>query len=215
MLDDDALADAILYAIDKAVAPLVERIRVLEAREPERGEKGDPGERGADGRNGADGRDGTNGAPGALGEKGDRGDEGPQGIPGRDGRDGAAGRDGERGIDGRDGEKGADGRNGVDGKDGVDGLGFDDLVVEQADDFRTVTLRFARGGVEKTFPLAFPVMLYRGGFRAGETYAIGDVVSFARSSWVARVDGPTDKPDRTSTGWAQLAPGGRDGKDKA
>ena len=91
MLDDEALADAILFAIDKAVAPLFERIRILEAREPARGEKGEPGERGANGADGANGKDGKDGVDGV---------DGAPGAPGERGLDGAKGADGAHGLAG-------------------------------------------------------------------------------------------------------------------
>lgn len=76
----------------KAIAPIVERVSVLEQRQPEKGEAG------KDGRDGVDGKDGSAGADG------------------RDGIDGKDGLPGERGLDGKDGLNGKDGRDGIDGK---------------------------------------------------------------------------------------------------
>src|SRR6185503_15037222 len=59
-------------------------------------------------------------------------------------------------------------------RDGEDGLGFDDLEVVQHDDFRTLTLRFAQGDKIKSYDAHFPVVIYRGIFREGEKYAVGD-----------------------------------------
>lgn len=84
--------------LSKQFAPLVERIKRLEERAPEKGEKGDKGEDGAPGK---DGRDGVDGAPG---RDGDKGIDGKDGLPGRDGVDGKDGSSGRDGVDGKDGQ---------------------------------------------------------------------------------------------------------------
>lgn len=94
----------------RAFAPLLERIKSLEARELL---KGDPGVNGKDGSNGINGKDGRDGVDGKDGTPGLKGQDGEQGQPGADGKDGLPGRDGKDGADGKDG---SDGRNGIDGK---------------------------------------------------------------------------------------------------
>lgn len=76
-------------AIAEAVAPLVLRLAVLEARPPAR-----DGQPGAPGAPGAKGDPGDPGAPGAKGDPGDPGTPGLAGDPGPPGEPGAPGRDG-------------------------------------------------------------------------------------------------------------------------
>lgn len=212
--------------VDRATAPLLERIATLEASQPERGEKGEAGERGLDGKNGRDGADGV------PGEKGADGLNGVDGTPGADGRDGVGlagamidrsgglvltltdgttrelgpvvGKDGAAGIDGKDGADGAAGR------DGVDGFGFDDLIFEH-DGERGFKLRFVQGERVKDFAFEVPVVLDRGVYRAEQTYSKGDAVSWAGSLWIAQKDTGT-KPDGGED-WRLAVKRGRDGKD--
>ena len=143
---------------------------------------------------------------GPQGERGDVGPAGAQGEPGRDGRDGLPG------VPGTHGEKGVDGRDGVDGtngRDGVDGLGFDDLTVEH-DGERTVTLKFQRGDIVKSFPITLPLVLDRGVY-GEKTYTQGDGVTFGGSYWIAQKDAPEGKPG-LSADWRLAVKKGRDGK---
>ena len=143
----------------------------------------------------------------------EKGEQGIQGIAGRDGRDGFNGKDGEKGadgIDGVDGKDGKDGIDGVDGKDGIDGLGFDDMHVEY-DGERTVTVKFVRGDVVKSFPIRFPVVLDTGVYSEAKTYTQGDAVTFAGSYWIAKTDATT-KPG-TSDEWRLAVKRGSPGKD--
>lgn len=199
------------------------------------GEKGDKGESGADGSSGERGPQGEAGQRGERGEKGEKGDPGDPGPAGDPGRDGANGKDGADGVGlagavidrsggliltltdgttrelglvvGRDGQKGDPGQ---DGKDGADGLGFDDLEVVH-DGLRTFTFRFAKGEKVKEFPFTLPVVLDCGVFKAGETYAAGDGVTWGGSFWIAQKD-TTDKPGE-GDGWRLSVKKGRDGKD--
>jgi hypothetical protein len=92
----DTIFEAVAAYLQRALAPIADRIRALEERKPEPGAKGEKGDRG---------------------EKGDPGDPGPAGAA-RDGRDGLPGRDGEKGLDGLPGRDGKDGL-------GFDDLGVD------------------------------------------------------------------------------------------
>ena len=134
----------------------------------------------------------------------EKGEQGIQGIAGRDGRDGFNGKDGEKGADG------IDGVDGKDGKDGIDGLGFDDMHVEY-DGERTVTVKFVRGDVVKSFPIRFPVVLDTGVYSEAKTYTQGDAVTFAGSYWIAKTDATT-KPG-TSDEWRLAVKRGSPGKD--
>jgi hypothetical protein len=100
----------------KELAPIVERLNVVEQRQPEKGEPGKDGRDGIDGKDGTlgkDGRDGIDGKDGAPGERGSDGKDGANGKDGIDGKDGAPGSNGRDGVDGKDG---APGRDGIDGK---------------------------------------------------------------------------------------------------
>jgi hypothetical protein len=235
MFDAKALADAtaeiVKSHVTAATAPLLKRIEMLEARPApvrgEMGERGLPGEPGRDGvglagalidRSGVlvltltDGttRDlgmvvGKDGADGAQGPQGERGEPGPQGEKGEPGEIGPVG---EKGMDGRDGTDGKDGRDGLNGRDG---FGFDDLSVEQTDE-RSFKLVFAQGDARKEFPFSLPVVIDRGVFKQGESYAAGDGVTWGGSYWIAQ-RGTDAKPDGPDSGWRLAVKRGRDGKD--
>lgn len=134
--------------------------------------------------------------------KGDAGPMGPQGP------EGPAGRDGRDGLSGLQGEKGA---NGIDGKDGIDGLGFDDLNVLYNGE-RELTFRFQQGARVKEFTVHMPLLVYRGVYLESKTYELGDVVTWAGSTWNCQ-EPTTTKPGDGSTSWKLMVKRGRDGKD--
>lgn len=200
----------------------------LQRNPPAAGQPGKDGEPGRDGEPGLDGRDGVDGNDGEAGK------DGRDGIGGKDGKDGASVvlEDVERVLQGKMAEwaldferraqgvleravermpKPADGKDGRDGADGKDGLGFEDLDVEQVGD-RGAVLKFARGEVVREFPLAFPVVIDRGVYKADSDYQRGDGVTFGGSWWVAQKDAPDGKPG-LSDGWRLAVKKGRDGKD--
>jgi hypothetical protein len=200
MLDVDALAamlaPIIAGEVDKAVAPLNDKIAALEAREPVAGppgEKGDAGSPGENGRDGADGKDGQDG----RGVK--------DLLIDRDGNliatmeDGATKSLGP--VCGRDGQPGADGK---------DGFGFDDLDACVLDDDRTIELSFKRGEEEKAFTFKWPTMIYRDVFKDGSEYQHGDVVTWGGSLW--HCDKATSAKPGTED-WTLACKKGRDGKD--
>jgi Collagen triple helix repeat (20 copies) len=125
--------------VASALAPVHERLKDLEAREPRAGVDGKDGR---DGINGKDGRDGEKGADGLDGRNGLDGSAGKDGEPGKDGIDGQNGIDGRNGLDGKDGKDGRDGTDGRDGRDGADGRDASDLDVLPAIDFAR---NYARG----------------------------------------------------------------------
>lgn len=150
---------------------------------------------------------------------------------GRDGKDGIDGKDGQSayqiakqygyngtelefaqaqfGKDGVNGRDGKDGANGKDGLDGKDGLGFDDLNVE-FDGERTITLNFESGHHRKSFEFSIPAQIYRGVFKKGATYAIGDTVTDNGSLWTC-INPTTERP-LSSEDWQLTVKHGRQGE---
>lgn len=103
------------------------------------------------------------------------------------------------------------GKDGANGKDGADGFGLEDFSADFDGD-RTVLLKFARGAVVKTFPLALPFQRYQGVYQEGKGYALGDTVTWAGSTWHCQ-DATTTKPGEGSKAWTLIVKRGRDGKD--
>lgn len=110
------------------------------------------------------------------------------------------------------GRDGTDGRDGADGEQGPAGFDLDDFDVSQGEDGRTIELHFERGDLRVTRELELPVAIYRGVFKDGETYAIGDMVTWGGSVWSCIAAG-TDKPGDGSRAWILAVKKGRDGKD--
>lgn len=199
----------------------------------EKGEKGDPGERGEKGETG------QRGLPGERGEKGEPGLEGKSGEPGRDGRDGKDGKDGRDGQDGRDAleldiadeidlarsyQKGTIARHAgglfraarqTSGMDGwvplMRGLDWPPTLEQKSAREFDLTLR-SSDGLEAKFAIVVPAILDEGVWSEGRSYAKGDSVSYAGSSWIAQVDQATDRPG-TSAQWRLAVKRGRDGRD--
>jgi hypothetical protein len=200
-LDAKALADAtaeiVTRHVAQATAPLLKRIELLEARPaPEKGDKGDPGES-------IKGETGV-GLAGALIDR-----SGVLVLTLSDGTTRDLGP--VVGKDGTNGQDGADGLPGEPGKDGADGFGLDDFDCQPVDE-RTIKLMFTRGETCHSYELEFPVTIYRDVFKAGETYARGDAVTWGGSLWIAQKE--TDaKPDSPESGWKLAVKKGRDGKD--
>lgn len=121
----------------------------------------------------------------------------PPAAPGRDGRDGLS----------------AVGKDGRDGTDGADGLGFEDLSVEH-DGERAFTIKFMRGDKVKAFSFVLPVVLDRGVYKDGTSYARGDGATYAGSFFIAQKDAPEGKPG-ASDDWRLAVKRGRDGRDGA
>jgi hypothetical protein len=125
MLDAEALAEMlapiIAEEVEKATAPLLQRIGELEARPAaEKGEKGDPGEPGADGV--APDAETVAAALFPAAEE----------MVAREVATAVAGLPpSERGEKGDPGERGMSGDNGRDGTDGADGRGVKDLLIDR------------------------------------------------------------------------------------
>jgi hypothetical protein len=216
-LDVDAVAGALLDAVDRALAPVLAKVAALElAVSTVGGRVGDLATAAATDHDrvvGLDARaDGLGdvvgravaptverlaalearvlGVPDALGALRERvaGMEARPPVPGPAGADGAPGRD------------------------GLDGLGFDDVTVDHDGD-RTLTIRFVLGDRVKAFPVALPVIRYLGVYRDGTTYDRGDIVTWARSIWHCNAAGTTTRPGGSGAAWTLAVAGGKDGKD--
>src|SRR3990172_6022035 len=171
--------------VREVCAPLLRRIAALEARTVEAGPPGPPGLAGERGLDGRDGRDGH---------------DGTNGKDGRDGADGAPGPIGERGADGHD------------GTNGKDGFGLEDFSVAYDGD-RTLSFRFMRGELERCQIVTLPMVIYRGVFAEGQTYAVGDAVTAGGSVWIAKqaTSAKPGLPSEESRAWQLAVKKGRDG----
>lgn len=117
------------------------------------------------------------------------------------------GRDGLPGVPGPAGEAGKPGRDGVDGAAGKDGT-LEGVSFRQ--EGRTVVVtRTADGAVVGTWQT--PAVLYRGHFKASETYEIGDAVTYSGSLWIA-TEATGVKPIETAKAWALAVKRGEPGK---
>ena len=220
MFDGKAFGEAIVAQVRGFVAsalePILQRLQVLEDAAPARdGKDADPAEilrmvdeavakalaalpkpeNGKDGRDGADGV-GLTGAlidrSGSLVLTFSNGDSKEIGV-----------------VVGRDGK---DGRDGADGEQGPAGFDLDDFGVSQGEDGRTIELHFERGDLRVTRELELPVAIYRGVFKEGEAYAIGDMVTWGGSVWSCTAAG-AEKPGDGAQGWVLAVKKGRDGRD--
>ena len=113
---------------------------------------------------------------------------------------------GERGLDGRDG------RDGHDGTNGKDGFGLEDFSVAYDGD-RTLSFRFMRGELERCQIVTLPMVIYRGVFAEGQTYAVGDAVTAGGSVWIAKqaTSAKPGLPSEESRAWQLAVKKGRDG----
>lgn len=159
-----------------------------------------------------------------------------EGTPGKDGKDGEPGKDGKDGADGvnlagafidKNGELvltlsngsvknlgpviGKNGEPGKDGVDGIDGIGFDDMHAETRDD--GLYLVWEKEGVTKEARI--PSIQDRGVWKEGNSYRLGDAVSWGGSLWIAKKDNPTGSPksEGAHNDWRLAVKKGRDGRD--
>lgn len=93
---------------------------------------------------------------------------------------------------------------------GSDGMGFDDLDVVY-DGERGLTFTMTRGDVAKSFEVNMPLVIDRGVFKSGTTYAPGDATTFGGSLWIAKRE--TDARPETDDSWRLAVKRGRDGRD--
>lgn len=191
--------------------------------QPQPGEKGEPGPQGEKGEQGIAGK-------GERGEKGEPGEAGRNGIDGKDGRDALQidilpavdfSRSYPRGTFARfDGGLIRSFRDTIPGehleKSGweviVAGIAFADASMSE--DCRSVSLMVRRTGDELCEARVFtvPTLIYRGIYKAGEDYTIGDVVTWGGSAWHCQQ--PTKSaPIDNSESWKLMVKEGRRGKD--
>lgn len=132
-------------------------------------------------------RDGRDGQPGATGPTGERGEPGPPGERGATGEPGRDGQPGAPGATGATGERGEPGVDGVHGRDGIDGTLEAGVTFTRED--RVVIVRRADGAELGRWTIAD--VIDRGHYRAGQTYAPGDAVTYAGALWIAQAETAT------------------------
>lgn len=98
----------------------------------------------------------------------------------------------------------------VEGKNGDPGFSLTDFEVEQID-LRTLVLSFVAGEVRHSYEVSLGGFIDRGVFKDGETYELGDAVTWGGSLWIAQCE-TTAKPE-TNGDWRLAVKRGRDGKD--
>lgn len=201
-------------AVDVAQA-LLDQPQSRELLRGERGEKGEPGERG---------ERGLDGSPGERGERGERGEPGERGLdaleltilPELD-----EARSYPRGTfaSHRGGLVRASRRTDplasrtlleAGWSVVVEGLYSLDFSWENERDLRVIVERTSGATAETR--RTFPVLLERGVFKPGQTYAPGDGVTYGGSYWIAlrATDG---RPGEGNSDWRLAVKRGRDGKD--
>lgn len=94
-------------------------------------------------------------------------------------------------------------------QNGRDGLGFEDMTLEH-DGERKFALVFSRDGREVRKEFSLPVVLDRGYYERGKSYAPGDGVTSKGSFWIAQVD--TDLAPGESDDWRKAVSKGRDAR---
>ena len=205
-LDAATLADVIGDAIDRAIAPFLERVAVLEAtiknvdglaREFAEAVRAlsstDPAV--VELRERVAGLDAKVEALGAL----------PENLAGV--------RERVATVEGRPPVPGPPGADGAPGKDGLDGLGFEDVSGFTTGD-GVFTLRFAREDRVRDVAVCRPPT-YCGVFRSGVEYHTNDLVTWDGSMWICGAVATTTKPGEGSPAWTLCVKRGRDGKDGA
>ncbi len=225
------MAPVVIEMINGAVAPLVARLAVLEARPIEKGDAGpqgqdgQPGPQGQQGLPGPQGELGPEGPPGAPGSPGAAGEPGPQGLPGPVGERGQQGPAGERGPPGAQGQPGDRGEKGDPGRDGRDAADLallrsyivERVAAEISDVFKASsftsadggrTLNAALGGTSHEIKTEIPL---DAGVWTERAYVAGDTVSHGGSMFIAQV-ATTAKPGK-SDDWRLAVKRGADGRD--
>lgn len=195
-LDVKALGSELASVVAAQVAPLLERIKALEARELIPGPAGAPGK---DGEPGKDGKD-------AIAEKG------ADGI-------GLAGamidRDGALLITMTNGEVKnlgpVVGKDGAHGKDGADGLSFESFDMEYLPESHEVCVKASVQGRVKEIRYSAGGIRPAGYWRDGTKAKTGEAWVHDGSLWIAVKDCQS-KPSTNDEGWIIAARKGRDGE---
>jgi hypothetical protein len=201
------------------------------------GKDGADGRHGKDGKDGIDGKDGApglDGKDGLRGEKGADGRDGKDGISGKDGRDGMDGKDGEHGRDAleirpveldatksyprgtyafyRGGLIHAQRKTSPLLNGGLEAAGWmvavngiASMEVDRSEHGARFIVRTTAGEVNKV-----PIPSYRQIFKLGETYLLGDMVTFGGSVWAATKDNAQGKPGEPGSDWVLAVKHGRD-----
>jgi integrin beta 3 len=202
--DTETIADVVVAAVRAAMAPVLARVKDLEARPqltPELRELVTESAIAMVRR--IEALETRAALPGPAGERG------PAGEPGRDGADGRDGQPGVPGVPGRDGAPGERGEKGTDGASGRDGT-LEGAVLEQIDERAWRLLR--ADGTPLSGVHAAPAVLDRGVYQAGRTYAKGDGVTFGGSFWIAQA-ATSEKPGDGATSWRLAVKAGREGRE--
>lgn len=239
--DPETFGAAMGETIRNAVAPLLERIKALEARQPEKGERGEPGPAGKDAEPVEVTQDAILAAlksdPAFMREivadwlKANPPPPGPAGPAGPQGAAGPAGERGEKGDAGTDGiglagfvinragelvatdSRGAAHNLGVVvGKDGAAGRDGADLTdVDFEYDGERTVQVKHRGAIVRSFRM--PVVIDRGYWKSGMECQAGDGVTEGGSWWIARRDTRAKPCAENRDDWRLGARKGRDGRD--
>lgn len=224
----DLMRDYVAESVQKAVAPLLERIFVLEQRKAldgrdglpgvpgpagARGEAGPVGQAGPVGERGESGPSGPQGEPGAKGDPGERGEQGPTGERGEAGPQGPQGPQGEPGARGDVGPIGPAGPQGEKGMPGRDGS-LEGLKIQPVDE-RTWRFCFKDGTPIEGGEISFPAMIYRGLFDSTKSYEFGDCVTYGGHLWHAQETTsalPVENAKAGQNPWRLIVMRGKQGK---
>lgn len=211
--DPEEVARRVIQQLDlrgtsqKAVATLCKEVAAVEVASYLKANPPKDGRDGADGKDGRDGIDGKDGEPGACGKDG------------RDGFDGKPGADGKsvtleevKGLFetyadswALDFERRAEDRfqrafeKMPQPKDGRDGFDPEDVDLAY-DGERTVTWRFSRNGIEKSWDIVLPIPLDRGIWKQ-DKYLRGDGVTYGGCWWLAQKHSPKGRPGQHPGEW--------------
>lgn len=194
MFDPEKFGEAMGLAIKEATAPLLERIKALEAREPVAGPAG------------ADGPAGLHGEHGLPGEKGADGKDG-LGLAGA-----MIDRDGALLVTLTNGEVKSLGKVvGKDGSDGKDGLSLEDFQLEYLPESHEINVKAVCNG--RTKELRYPAGGIRpaGYWRDGTKAIPGEAWVHGGSLWIC-MKGTDAKPATNADAWIIAARAGRDGE---
>lgn len=217
-LDTKALGAELASIVAQHIAPLVERIKALEARQPEV-IKGEPGKDGIGIVGASFFQDGTislartEGDPIYLGNlKGEKGADGKDGV----GMSGAMiDRDGNLMLTMTNGEVknlgpvvGKDGRDGLDGKDGAS---LDSFELEYLGESHEISIKATCQGRVKEIRYGAGGIRPAGYWREGTKAKAGEAWVHDGSLWVAMKD-CSSKPATNDDGWIIAARKGRDGE---
>lgn len=191
MFDPEKFGEAMGAAIREATAPLLERIKALEAREPIPGPAGKDGERGPAGADGAKGADGM-GLAGAMID-----------------------RDGSLQITMTNGEVKnlgpVVGRDGANGKDGADGVSFESFEMDYLPESHEVSIKASVQGRAKEIRYDAGGIRPKGYWTEGTKAKTNEAWTEGGTLWIALKE-TSSKPGLQNDAWMIAARKGRDGE---